>query len=79
MTNAAPSKYRVVQWWRNLSDLLRVVVFAGLAIIFATIIFSGFFAVVPQSAGGIYVVNKYTGSVTFCIANTCRDAPLGKQ
>jgi hypothetical protein len=68
---------RVAQWWGHLPETIKAVIFAGAAIIITTIMFSGFFTVVPQAAGGIYVVNKYTGSVTYCIATTCRESPLG--
>ena len=68
--------WKEMKWWKDLSDPIRAIIFAGAAIIITTIIFSGFFIVVPQAAGGIYVINKYTGSVTFCVANTSKDAPL---
>jgi regulator of protease activity HflC (stomatin/prohibitin superfamily) len=68
---------RVVQWWGHLPETIKAAIIAGVAIIIATIMVSGFFTVVPQAAGGIYVVNKYTGSVTYCVANTCMASPLG--
>lgn len=78
MTNAETSKYRVVQWWRNLSELLKAVVFAGVVLIFATIIFSGFYVVAP-AGGGVYVVNKYTGGVTYCAGMNCVDSGPPKR
>ncbi len=70
---------RVAQWWGNLADQTRAIIFAGVAVVIATVIFSGFFTVVPHAGGGIYVVNKYTGGVTYCATKLCVDAGPPKQ
>ena len=56
------------------SDLPKVVIIASATLLVATIASTGFFTVVAQPGGGIYIVNKYTGSVSFCANALCRDA-----
>jgi hypothetical protein len=70
---------RVAQWWEHLPELVKAIVFASVATIITTILFSGFFTVVSQAGAGIYIVNKYTGSVTYCYGPTCQHAPLGSK
>lgn len=67
-------RQRIVAGWRSQSELQRIVFVAGAIIIIVTIVHSGFFAVVPLQGSGIYVVNKYTGGVSYCVGAVCRDA-----
>ena len=68
---------RVAQWWGHLPALVKAAMFAGAAVIIAAIMFSGFFTTVPETAGGVYVVNRYTGSVTYCFGASCHPAFFG--
>ena len=72
--SAPRSQNRLARWWANLSDSIRAVIFGGVAIVIATIVLSGFFTVVSSPDGGIYVVNKYTGGVTYCRVKICVNA-----
>lgn len=53
---------------------MKAVMVAGAVVLVATILNAGFFTVVPLQGSGVYVVNKYTGSVTHCAGPACRDA-----
>jgi hypothetical protein len=52
---------------------MKVVLIACASAIVATVLFSGIYSPVPSSSGPIFVVNRYTGSVTFCLPSYCKE------
>lgn len=56
-----------------MTALMKVVLVACASAVATTVLFSGFYSVVPQPAGGAYVVNKYTGAVSYCLPSFCKE------
>jgi hypothetical protein len=63
----------IAHGWGKMTELTKVTLVACTTVLLATTLFSGFYNVVPVPSGAIYVVNKYTGGVTFCPGSFCNE------
>jgi hypothetical protein len=64
---------RIRAGWRGLSTAERIAwIIAAAAIIFGIEI-GGFFAITSDDKGFVYIINRFTGSVTFCAPGGCKD------
>jgi hypothetical protein len=64
-------------WWRALSVAERIAWISAIALVVLGMEIGGFFVSIPGNTataitGGIYVINRFTGSVSFCIPSGCR-------
>lgn len=61
-----------------MSERIKITIIAAVTVLLAAFVIGGFYTVVIPPAGGVWVVNRFTGTVRAC-GSWCRTIPEKKE
>jgi hypothetical protein len=66
-------RMRIRASWQKMSPAERIAWIAAVALIIFGLEIGGFFIAMTDGKGTAYIVNRFTGTVSFCVPSGCRD------